>query len=103
MAKKADIGRVRAFLKILEESGVNVQALYLYGSRAKGTHRRDSDIDVAVVSNDFSGDPIADIQLLLPALKKADTAIEAASFRPEDFREEHPLVWEIKRSGIRIA
>jgi predicted nucleotidyltransferase len=103
MAKKTDLGKARSFLRILRESGIRVDALYLYGSRAKGTYRKDSDMDVAVISTDFSDDPVKNLEILLPVLKKADVAIETTSFHPEDFREEHPLVWEILRSGIRIA
>jgi predicted nucleotidyltransferase len=34
----------------------NPAAIVLYGSRAKGTAREDSDIDVAVIFNGFAGD-----------------------------------------------
>lgn len=33
----------------------NVDKIILFGSRAKGTHRERSDIDIAVVGGDFDG------------------------------------------------
>ncbi|WP_244502845.1 type VII toxin-antitoxin system MntA family adenylyltransferase antitoxin [Marinomonas gallaica] len=36
----------------------NISALWLYGSRAKGNHRPDSDYDLAVLFNDWVKDPL---------------------------------------------
>lgn len=36
----------------------NISALWLYGSRAKGNHRPDSDYDLAVLFNDWVEDPL---------------------------------------------
>ncbi len=102
MVKKADLEKARSFLKELKKIGITIEALYLYGSRAKGTSKPDSDLDIAVISKDFSGDSIRDIKMIFPVIKKADEAIEVTRFRPEDFRDEHPLAWEIKHGGIKI-
>ena len=102
MVKKTDLIKVQSFLKELKKLSIRVDALYLYGSRVKDTNNVWSDMDIAVVSHDFSGNPIKDLRMLLPVLKKTDVSIEVTRFRPEDFTEEHPLVWEIKHTGIRI-
>ena len=102
MVKKADLEKARSFLEDLKKIGITIEALYLYGSRAKGTNSVDSDLDIAVISKDFSGDSIRDLKMIFPVLKKADETIEVTRFRPEDFRDEHPLAWEIKQGGIRI-
>ncbi|MCK4400796.1 nucleotidyltransferase domain-containing protein [bacterium] len=102
MVRKADLEKARSFLEDLKKTGITIQALYLYGSRAKGTNRAGSDLDIAVISKDFSGDSIRDIKMIFPVIKKADEAIEVTRFRPEDFRDEHPLAWEIKHEGVRI-
>jgi predicted nucleotidyltransferase len=79
-----------------------LRVAYLYGSYASGSARPDSDIDVALVSEDFTGDRIADQQRIIQALLESDTRIEAVRFRPEDFRDENPLAWEIKRTGVSL-
>ncbi len=93
---------VEQFLAALEKSGIRIEAAYLYGSYAGGSARPDSDIDVALVSEDFTGDLLEDHQRILAALLQSDSRIEPVRFRPEEFCEEHPLVWEITRKGYRL-
>ncbi len=103
MVKREDLEKIKRLAAALKEAGINVKALYLYGSRAKGEVDRDSDIDVAIISEDFSGNLSIDLKSVLPALKKSDSAIEPVFYRPEDFREEDPLVWEIQHSGVKVV
>jgi uncharacterized protein len=82
---------------------VKVDAVYIFGSWAKGQAREYSDIDVAVVSGDFSGVGFYDAARLTPAVLKSDASIEVHPFRPEDFdQEKDPLVAEILFTGIKI-
>lgn len=90
------------FLEELEQSGVRLVAAYLYGSHAMGTARPDSDIDVALISEDFTGDWLEDHRKIVQALLHSDARIEPVRFRPEQFCDEHPLVWEIKTKGERL-
>ena len=103
MVKREDLGKIKRLSAALKEAGIKVKTLYLYGSRVKGKAGRDSDLDVAIVSEDFSGDLTADLKSILPALKKSDAAIEPVFYRPEEFREEDPLVWEIQHSGVKVT
>lgn len=41
------------YIACLKESGVKVSKAVLFGSQAKGSAKRESDIDVVIVSNDF--------------------------------------------------
>ena len=76
---------------------------YLYGSRAVGTLREDSDIDIVIVSPELSGDRLKDWCRLNRAASQLDARMEVIGFRPEQFRDEHPLVWEVKTRGIRLS
>jgi predicted nucleotidyltransferase len=91
------------FIEALKRAGLKVLGAYLYGSYADGRDHPDSDIDIAVVSNDFSGDGLADWDLVCKIRRGIDVRIEAIPFRPERFCDENPLVWEIKKNGIKIA
>lgn len=104
MATKNDpaLEAARRFVRAVQESGVRLQAAYLYGSHAKRHAEAESDIDVALVSQDFSG-WVDDLQLIEPALLAMDARIEHVRFHPADFRDENPLVWEIKTSGIQLV
>lgn len=92
---------VSEFLQALQRSGVRLRAAYLYDSHAAGNARSDSDIDVALVSEDL-GDWLADHERIVGALLACDTRIEPVRFRPEEFCDENPLAWEIKTKGIRL-
>lgn len=86
----------------LIEKEVKVKQIYLYGSYAKGTYSPDSDIDVAIVSDDFSGDIIKDTLLLMKIRRKIDNRLEPRPFKTTDFSMSNPLAKEIINTGIRI-
>ena len=104
MATKNDsaLKAARRFVRAVQKSGVRLQAAYLYGSHAKRQAEIESDIDIALVSRDFSG-WVDDLRLIEPALLAMDARIEHVRFHPNDFRDENPLVWEIKTSGIQLV
>lgn len=52
------IEAIRKFVEGLEERGIRVEHVYLYGSYARGTWLKTSDVDLIIVSRDFEGDPI---------------------------------------------
>jgi len=53
MAKK-EIIKIRNILSaLLEEKGIHVDKIVIFGSYAKGKKRKDSDIDIIVVSRNF--------------------------------------------------
>lgn len=81
---------------------INVIDVYLFGSYAKGNYHNDSDIDIAVISDQFKGNCIEDRLLLMRLRRDIDLRIEPHPFRPEDFTDENPFVKEIKEYGIRI-
>ena len=96
------VEKARQLLDVLAVQGLQILAAYLYGSYAVGNPHQDSDIDVAIVSPDFSDAHIDDwVRLNVPA-SHIDARMEVVGFRPEQFRDEHPLVWEIKTKGIKI-
>ncbi len=81
-----------------------IEAIILFGSYAKGTNNEDSDIDIAIITDDFE-DYIIDEELKLMRLRrKIDTRIEPHIIRIEDYRKaETPFVKEIIDTGIKVA
>jgi predicted nucleotidyltransferase len=61
-----------------------------------------SDIDLAIVSPDFSDDSFEDSKKLFPYILKVDSAIEVHTFRPDDFSADNPFVQEILDTGVRV-
>jgi uncharacterized protein len=93
---------VRRFLVRLGDEGIRVDAAYLFGSIAAGTSNQWSDIDVAVISPDMSEDRFAERVRLTGFSSSIDVRIEPVPFRPDNFIDEDPLAWEIRRRGISV-
>lgn len=96
------IKAIWCFLEALQQSGIQLEAAYLYGSRATDTAHPDSDIDVALISKDFTGDWLEDHKMIVGSLVGCDRRIEPVRFRPEQFCDEHPLAWEIKTKSVKL-
>lgn len=91
----------RNFGKLVQKE-LDVKKVYLYGSYAKGNFSEDSDIDIAVVGDDFVGDPIEDTMLLMRIRRKVDNRIEPRPFRTSDFTKSNPISKEIMETGVII-
>ena len=92
---------IQRFITLLQKEG-RVLKVFLYGSHAKGSAGEWSDIDLAVVSPDFSEDLFEERIRLMKLALGVDDRIEPTPFRPEDFDQNDPLVNEICQSGIEI-
>ena len=80
-----------------------IEAIILFGSYAKGTENEDSDIDIAIISSDFS-DIIEDGAKLIGLTWKIDTRIEPHPITTEDYQEvSNPFVREVVDTGIKVA
>ena len=96
------INSAKRFLSLLSASGLHLDRAILFGSHAKGTAGEWSDIDIALVSGDFSGVVYYDRKKVNPLLIKTDSRIEPHPFRTEDFTEDNPFVKEILKEGVEI-
>jgi predicted nucleotidyltransferase len=67
-----------------------------------GTSDEQSDIDVAVVSDDFSGDLVEDTFKLMQIRRQVDNRIEPHPFLSEDFNNKNPFVKEIMKDMIQV-
>ena len=92
---------VKQFLRAIQQHQ-RVEAAYIYGSQVKGTATDWSDIDLAIISPDFSADMFQEQLALLRLAAQIDDRIEPRPFRPDDFNAIEPLVSEIKRTGVKI-
>ncbi len=92
---------VRNYAELLKRE-IGVKEVYLYGSYANGNYSEDSDIDVAVVADTFSGDLVEDTLLLMRLRRKIDNRISPRPFTSDAFEKDDPFIKEIKTKGIRI-
>ena len=92
---------VKAYVSLLQHE-INVKNIYLYGSRINGSFTEDSDIDLAVIAEDFTGDVIEDRFKLMKLRRNIDYRIEPHPFLTNDFNESNPLAKEIMDTGVKI-
>jgi len=103
MIKKKYKHYLKQYAKILNKAGIKVDALYLFGSRAKGTNHQYSDIDTCVVSPDFGKDYFEEMVNLMKLTRKTSWLIEPHPYSPEDFYDKtNDFANEIRRMGIRV-
>jgi len=104
MAKREAVKSIRKFIKALEQEGIAVDRVILYGSYARGKTRPDSDIDVAVISKNFGKDRIEEGMTLFRIAGKIDPRLEPIPISPESYQNDTwvPLIYEIKEKGIEF-
>lgn len=94
---------VQKYVKKICEN-YKVYTIILFGSYAKGTEHKDSDIDIAIITDDIEND-IFDEELNLMKLRRnIDTRIEPHLIRIEDYKNaETPFIQEVIDTGIKVA
>ncbi len=97
------INLVKKFAKDVKSEGVHLRKVILFGSYARGKQRRFSDVDVALVADEFQGFVFSDMDLFIKAkIKKLYSKIQVQTFPTSYFQKGDPFVDEIKRTGIEI-
>ncbi len=97
----ADI--VDKYIDIVTEN-YNVVAIILFGSYAKGTQTEDSDIDIAIITDDIKTDKFDEEVKLTLLRRKIDNRIEPHIISINDYEnDETPFVVEVKNTGIKVA
>ena len=93
------IDKVKRY-KLLLKDYFNLEAVYLFGSYARDTYDENSDIDVAVIVSNISGDFYTVNPLLWKIRRQVDDRIEPVLIDRNNDRS--GFFEEIKRNGIEI-
>jgi len=103
LTRNAVIKTVRSYAKGVRKQGINLRKVILFGSFAKGTQHEWSDIDVALVADDFTGVGILDTPRFSRIhLQTSFMYIEPITYSTDYFMESDPFIEEIKKTGIEI-
>ncbi len=102
MFTKKDLTKyISDYIAECNKLGVHFKKVILFGSYAHNTAHEWSDVDLALVSNDFSGMRLADRNKISRAnIKFVD--IEPHIFNADYFDEGDPFIEEIVRTGKEI-
>jgi len=96
---------VLQYIRNLESLGLSIQKVIVFGSQAKGTFNKDSDIDIAIISKDFEKKGLWDrAKYLGRAARNIPYPIEALGFSPSQLKNvaSGTMLDEITRSGIEV-
>jgi uncharacterized protein len=96
------IEKIKLFVKELENEKLRISKVFLFGSYAKNQENEWSDVDLAVVSDDFTGNRMIDYDRFVNAILKVDRTFEPIPYKTENFTTDNPFVNEIISTGIRI-
>ena len=92
------------YVNSLKTDNLSIQKVILFGSYAKNTQNKDSDIDLCIISEEFQ-DPLSTIEYLWSKRKIKDLqyTIEPIGFTPNDMKNKYStLIHEIKSTGIEL-
>ena len=84
--------------KVLVSEHFDVKDAILYGSYSKGTHREDSDIDIAIVVDDLPGDYFDNVPLLWKIKRQVSNFIEPILICEN--KDKSGFLKEIRKAGI---
>lgn len=99
MDKEEAIEKIKRYKSLLMQY-FQLERVYLFGSYANDTNHENSDIDVAVVVRNISGDYFSVNPLLWKLRRQVDDRIEPILFELDD--DKSGFLEEIKRNGIEI-
>ncbi len=87
----------------LRMNKIPVEQAYLYGSYARGNYHEDSDIDVVIVSPQFTKSRFEDSLTIAMMRYDIDLRISPLAYNPADFIMDYVIPNEAMTNGIRIA
>ena len=89
------------FVKSCLMAGIPLSEAYLFGSYAKGSQKKHSDIDIALVGNSF-GKNIIDNAKQTALISFDFPLVEVHHFSNTEFCSDDPFIMEIKSTGLKI-
>ncbi|OGP33888.1 MAG: nucleotidyltransferase [Deltaproteobacteria bacterium GWC2_65_14] len=100
MDKNAVVEIVDRFRKGLEARGIRPEKVILYGSYAKGVATAVSDIDVVVISSDFSGKGFWErVEILSDVIYEMFAPLDAVALTPDEWERGDSFVVDFARNG----
>lgn len=95
--------KVNDYISILKKDNLPIDKAVLFGSYAKETQNKASDIDLCIISPRFKNAFEAMQYLYLKRANNQTPVISPIGFSPKDFADKYDtLIQEIKQTGIEM-
>jgi len=92
----------KRYVDLLRKQGIPVLSAFLFGSFASGKSTEDSDIDIALVLENYVDSP-ENCLVFMKFRREIDLRIEPHPFDKSDFAAGDPFIDIIKKTGISLA
>ena len=102
MVKGAALNTARRYVDLLKKHEIPVLSAYLFGSYASGKSTVDSDIDIALVLDNYVDSP-ENCLVFMRFRREVDLRIEPHPFDKKDFDLSNPFIDVIKETGIALT
>jgi predicted nucleotidyltransferase len=97
------LNKAKMLIDLLNLNGIEVFKAYIFGSVIQETNHENSDIDIAIVSKDFTGIPFYDVQKISKYRRIIDLKLEVHPFSMNDILIDPSLFFtEIEEKGIQF-
>jgi predicted nucleotidyltransferase len=96
---------VTRLVDAVSTKGVHVDKALLYGSFATGKQTVDSDLDIAIISNDFGRDRFNEGKMLMQLAWRIDARLHPVPVSADSYKNDTwvPLIHEIREHGVEVA
>lgn len=101
VTRESAINTARLFIKDCQSNGLTFHKVYLFGSAAKNTAHEWSDIDLLLISDQFSDNVFENLKLYSKINIKYPV-IETYPYPTKHFYEGDDFIKEISNEGIEI-
>ncbi len=91
--------------RVLLDNNIHPDVIILFGSYAKKNPRKDSDIDLAVVSRDYGKDRFVEGSRLNYLVSQIDFRVEAIPIGLREYLSTHsisPILYEVIKFGVAL-
>ncbi len=105
LTQRTVIKNLEILVHQINDSGIHLRKVVLFGSFARNQQHEWSDIDVAFVADEFKSVGFEDVKLFSKLLiQKPNIDVQPRTYNTHDFTpDKDPFVEEILRSGIVIV
>jgi len=104
MVKKSTLKAVTFMKDRLQQTGLNVQKIIVFGSQANGKYNAENDINIIVISNDFANKNIfkrarltKDAEIM--TIRKFMIPLDIVTMTPEELADDKSLLSDYTRGG----
>lgn len=90
------------YIRVLEDNNIHICKAFLFGSYATQRTDKWSDIDIALVSDDFEGIRFRDKEKIRKTTLALSPLLSPLPFRTLDFTDDDPFVRHIRETGLSV-